>query len=77
MRRKALNEIIHIAAQEGAAAETNFGCAMAENIMCIKTTKSGSDTGSTAMLAMTPPQPQPDIGFNHVSIGCGKDNPRR
>ncbi len=29
------------------------------------------------MLAMTPtPSPQPDIRFNHIRIGCSKDDPR-
>ena len=78
MRSKALNKIIHIATQEGAATEAYFCRAMAENIMRIKTHQVRVGHRVDRHAGNHPySQPKPHIGFNDVGIGSGKDNARR
>ena len=78
MRRKTLNKIIHIAAKEGAAAETYLRGAVAENTVSIKLHQVGIGDRIHRHAGNHPDaKAKTDVGFDNVSIGGGEDDTRR
>ncbi len=78
MRGELLDEVAHEAAQESAAAEADLGHAGLEQLTGIQHHQiriqvrvhrhARHDTNA---------QPEPDIGLDHVSVGCGENHLRR
>ena len=73
VRREALQEVIHVAAHEGTAANADLGGGAREQVAGVQRHQVGILLGIHCHAGNDPyPHPQPDIGLDHVGIGGGQ-----